>query len=72
PRSRADTKQAKMIEMLSRPGGTTIAELAGTLGWAEHSVRGAIAAGLKKKLGLNVVSTKTTDGTRTYFIPSAA
>ena len=71
PRRRADTKQAQLIDLLRRPQGSTIAELARTLGWAEPSVRGAIAGGIKKKLGLNVVSEKV-EGARVYRIPNAA
>lgn len=72
PRAREGTKQDALIAMLRRPEGATIPELAQTLGWAEPSVRGAIAAGLKKRLGLDVVSEKGTNGARTYRIPAAA
>ena len=36
--------------------------------WQAHSVRGFISGTLRKKLGLNVVSTKGEDGERTYSI----
>ena len=68
PHSREGTKQALMIAMLRQPEGATISKLASTLGWATHSVRGMISGGLKKKLGLNVVSEKMIDGARTYRI----
>src|SRR6185437_14189019 len=60
-RPRADTKQAQMIEMLRRPEGVTIDEIAGATGWQRHTVRGAIAGALKKKLGLVVISENTED-----------
>jgi len=55
---RANTKQAKLIEMLKRPEGATIAEVVEALQWEPHTVRGAIAGALKKKLGLKVKSEK--------------
>ena len=68
PRTREGTKQDTMIAMLRRPEGTTIPELARSLGWAENSVRGMISAALKKRMGLTVVSEKGTDGSRIYRI----
>jgi hypothetical protein len=55
---RTDSKQAKLIEMLKRPEGGTIAEVVEALQWQAHTVRGAIAGALKKKLGLKVESEK--------------
>jgi hypothetical protein len=55
---RTDSKQAKLIEMLKRPEGATIAEVIKALQWQAHTVRGAIAGALKKKLGLKVESEK--------------
>ena len=55
---RTDSKQSKLIEMLKRPEGATIAEVAEALQWQAHTVRGAIAGALKKKLGLKVESEK--------------
>ncbi len=56
--TRADSKQAQLIEMLKRPEGATIEEIATKFEWQAHTVRGAIAGALKKKLGLNVQSEK--------------
>lgn len=50
------SKQAELIAMLRRAKGATIAEISETLGWQAHTVRGALAGALKKRLGLNVVS----------------
>jgi len=55
---RTDSKQSKLIEMLKRPEGATIAEVIKALQWQAHTVRGAIAGALKKKLGLKVESEK--------------
>lgn len=71
-RTREGSKQDTLIALLRRPEGATIPELAETLHWAPHSVRGAIAAGLKKRLGLDVVSEKVADGPRRYRIMAAA
>ncbi len=56
--ARADSKQAKLVEMLKRTQGASIDEIATALDWQKHTVRGAIAGALKKKLGLDVQSEK--------------
>jgi hypothetical protein len=56
---RAGTKQAKMIEMLKRPEGATVEQIAAATGWQHHTIRGAISGALKKKLGLTVEATRT-------------
>jgi hypothetical protein len=66
--SRPDSKQARMIEMLKRPEGATVEQIAEALNWARHTVRGAMAGALKKKLGLTITSEKSEGGARTYHI----
>jgi hypothetical protein len=61
-------KQAMLIEMLKRPEGATIQQVVDATGWLPHTVRGAIAGALKKKLGLNVVSEKVEGVGRVYRI----
>jgi hypothetical protein len=53
---RANTKQALMIEMLRRPEGATVEQIAEATGWQHHTCRGAIAGALKKKLGLTITT----------------
>jgi hypothetical protein len=65
---RADSKQAKLIAMLKAPKGASIDEIVTAFGWQPHTVRGAIAGALKKKLGLNVVSEKSEGRGRIYRI----
>ena len=59
PTPRAGTKQALMIEMLKRPEGATVEQIAEATGWQHHTIRGAISGALKKKLGLTVEATRT-------------
>jgi Protein of unknown function (DUF3489) len=54
PTPRTGTKQAKLIELLKRPEGATVEQIAGATGWQKHTIRGAISGALKKKLGLKV------------------
>ncbi|MGD9884090.1 MAG: DUF3489 domain-containing protein [Reyranella sp.] len=54
PTTRAESKQARFIEAMRTPKGISIAEAAERFGWQKHTVRGAIAGAVKKKLGLDV------------------
>ena len=65
---RKDSKQAKLIALLRRAKGATIDEVVEALEWQPHTVRGAIAGTLKKKLGLTVVSEKSESRGRVYRI----
>jgi hypothetical protein len=59
PTPRAGTKQALMIDLLKRPEGATVEQIAAATGWLHHTIRGAISGALKKKLGLTVEATRT-------------
>ncbi|HXQ11569.1 MAG TPA: DUF3489 domain-containing protein [Caulobacteraceae bacterium] len=63
-------KLGALVTLLRRPGGAQLAELMAATGWQAHSVRGAIAGALKKKLGLTIISAKTETG-RIYRIVEA-
>jgi hypothetical protein len=67
---RAATKQARLIEMLRAESGATIDEIATALDWRPHTVRGALAGALKKRLGLTVTSEKIEARGRVYRIAS--
>ena len=74
PKTRAPregTKQATLIAMLRAPDGATIAEIMTATGWQSHTVRGAMAGALKKKLGLEVTSEKVENRGRVYKLPAA-
>jgi hypothetical protein len=63
PKTRAGTKQAKMIDLMKRPEGATVEQIAKATGWQHHTIRGAISGALKKKLGLKVEATREDGGT---------
>ena len=68
---REGTKQATLIAMLRTPDGATNEEIMAATGWQSHTVRGAMAGALKKKLGLEVTSEKVEDRGRVYKLPAA-
>ena len=65
---RAGTKQALVVEMLRRSEGATVDQIMEATGWQRHTVRGAFAGALKKKLGLAIASEKVEGGARVYRV----
>ena len=66
------TKGEKIIALLQRNNGATIAELAKATGWQRHSVHGFMSGTLKKKQGLEITSSKEENKDRRYRIVAVA
>lgn len=62
------TKQERVLTLLSRSNGAGIDEIMEATGWQQHSVRGFFAGTVKKKLGLNLTSTKADGDVRRYRV----
>jgi hypothetical protein len=65
--TRANSKQARVLAPLRGPNGATIDAIMHSTSWRPHSVRGFLAAVVRKKLGLRLRSEKT-DRERVYRI----
>jgi hypothetical protein len=62
------TKQERMLTLLGRPEGASVAEMMQATSWQQHSVRGFLAGTVKKKLGFSLTSSKAADDVRRYRI----
>lgn len=65
---RQESKGAKILALIRRPKGATLAELAKLTGWQNHSIRGFLSGAVGKKMGFAVESAKRDDGVRVYSI----
>jgi hypothetical protein len=66
--AREGSKKAQVLELLRRPEGASLKEIADATQWQAHSIRGFISGALGKKMGLTVESLKTESGDRVYRI----
>lgn len=62
------SKQDKVLAMLRRQEGASIAEICEATGWQSHSARGFLSGALRKRLGVDLVSEKNDAGERRYFV----
>jgi hypothetical protein len=69
--ARTGTKKEKLIAMMQRSEGATLAELIRASGWNGNSVRGFISGQLGKKMKVKVTSNKREDGQRVYRLCGA-
>jgi uncharacterized protein DUF3489 len=65
---RAESKGAKILALIRRPKGATLAELTKLTGWQNHSIRGFLSGTVSKKMKLTVESARREDGERVYSI----
>lgn len=63
---RPGTKIATVLDLLRRPGGATIADIGEATGWQSHTVRGALAGAIGRRMGLKVISEKKPGEARRY------
>ena len=64
---RPDSKGAKILALIERAKGATLAEIMKATGWQAHSVRGFLSTAAKKH-GLQIESAKSESGDRVYKI----
>ena len=64
---RADSKGAKIIDLIGRAKGATLAEIMKATDWQAHSVRGFISTAAKKNR-IKIDSSKNDSGDRVYKI----
>ena len=65
----AASKTEKILDLLKRPGGATLKELAKLTGWRPNSVRGFLSGAIGKKMGTPVESFKSNEGDPSYRLP---
>jgi Protein of unknown function (DUF3489) len=64
---RAETKGAKILAMIGRAKGATLAEIMKAVAWQAHSVRGYLSTAAKKQR-IKIESSKNDAGERVYKV----
>ena len=65
----AETKQARVVDMLQRDGGASVAELAAAMGWLPHTTRAALTR--LRQNGHELAKETRETGETTYRIAAA-
>jgi hypothetical protein len=66
PTAREGTRKAKVLELIRRPQGASLAEIMSQTAWRSHTVRGFISGSLVKRMGLPIESFRRDSGDRAY------
>jgi len=64
---RAGSKSAKILELVRRASGATLAEIEKATGWQQHSIRGFLSTTMKKH-HIKIDSSKNGAGQRVYRV----
>ena len=64
---RAESKGTKILSLILRPKGASLAEIMKATDWLAHSMPGFLPTAAKNH-GLKIESTKTEDGNRVYRV----
>ena len=71
PKKQPANKTQQILGMLQLPNGETVPELIKATDWQAHSVRGFLAGTVRKKMGLDVTSTREDGKDRRYRVAGA-
>jgi hypothetical protein len=66
------SKTDSLLKMLRSKNGASLSQLAIASGWQTHSVRGFLAATVKKRLGLKLESYHSGSGERRYRLQAGS
>ena len=69
---RPGSKLAAVLGLLEGETGATITEIMTATGWQQHTVRGALAGAITRKLGRRLASEKIEGRGRVYRITASA
>ena len=65
------TKTEKIVKLLRRPSGASLAELQKATGWQAHSVRGFISGSVRKRMKLHVATKRNGTDLRYSIVEKA-
>ena len=67
---RAGSKTETILDLLKRPDGVSLKELVKATGWQPHSLCGFLSGTIGKKMETPVESFQSSEGDRSYRLPS--